>query len=31
LYSGGVGLFDASAEEVVVRSVRELAKKAGRK
>jgi hypothetical protein len=31
LYSGGVGLFDASAEDVVVRSVRALATKAGRK
>jgi hypothetical protein len=31
LYSGGAGYFDPKAEEVVVRSVRDLAKKAGRK
>jgi hypothetical protein len=31
LYSGGPGFFDAKAEEVLVRAVRELAKKAGRK
>src|SRR5205807_9572438 len=31
LYSGGPGFFDAKAEEVVVRTVRELAAKAGRK
>jgi hypothetical protein len=31
LYSGGPGLFDAKAEEVVVQKVRELAKQAGRK
>jgi len=31
LYSGGPGFFDAKAEEVVVRAVRELATKAGRK
>jgi hypothetical protein len=30
LYSGGAGFFDPAAEEVVVRTVRELAKKAGR-
>jgi hypothetical protein len=31
LYTGGVGLFDAKAEEVVVRTVAALAQKAGRK
>jgi hypothetical protein len=31
LYSGGAGLFSPRAEEVVVQTVRELAKKAGRK
>jgi hypothetical protein len=31
LYSGGAGFFDAKAEEVVVRKVRELARKVGRK
>jgi hypothetical protein len=31
LYSGGAGFFDPSAEEVLVRKVRELAKEAGRK
>jgi len=31
LYAGGTGFFDAKAEEVVVRAVRELAGKAGRK
>jgi hypothetical protein len=31
LYSGGPGFFDAKAEEVVVRAVRDLASKAGRK
>src|SRR5262245_48626732 len=31
LYSGGAGFFAASAEEVVVRTVRDLAKQAGRK
>jgi hypothetical protein len=31
LYSGGAGFFDPRAEEVVVRKVRELARKAGRK
>jgi hypothetical protein len=31
LYSGGAGYFDPKADEVVVRNVRELAKKAGRK
>jgi hypothetical protein len=31
LYSGGAGIFDPRAEEVVVKTVRELAKKAGRK
>jgi hypothetical protein len=31
LYSGGAGFFAAGAEGVVVRTVRELAKKAGRK
>jgi len=31
LYSGGPGFFDPKAEEVVVRSVQELARKAGRK
>jgi hypothetical protein len=31
LYSGGAGFFDPTAEEVVVRKVRELAKEAGRK
>jgi hypothetical protein len=31
LYSGGAGFFDAKAEEVLVRKVRELAKEAGRK
>jgi hypothetical protein len=31
LYSGGAGFFDAAAEEVLVRKVRELAKEAGRK
>jgi hypothetical protein len=31
LYSGGAGFFDPKAEEVVVRTVRELAQKAGRK
>jgi hypothetical protein len=31
LYSGGAGFFDAGAEKVVVRKVRELAGKAGRK
>ncbi len=31
LYAGGPGFFDAKAEEVVVRKVRELAKQAGRK
>ena len=31
LYAGGPGLFDAKAEEVVVQTVRELAKEAGRK
>jgi hypothetical protein len=31
LYSGGVGYFDAKAEDVLVRAVRELAAKAGRK
>jgi hypothetical protein len=31
LYSGGAGFFDPKAEEVVVRTVRELAKKVGRK
>jgi hypothetical protein len=31
LYSGGAGFFDGRAEEVVVQTVRELAKKAGRK
>jgi hypothetical protein len=31
LYSGGAGFFAPNAEEVVVRTVRELAKKAGRK
>ena len=31
LYSGGAGFFDPQAEQVVVRTVRELAKKAGRK
>jgi hypothetical protein len=30
LYSGGVGLFDAKAQDVLVAKVRELAKKAGR-
>ena len=31
LYSGGVGLFDPKAQEVVVQTVRELARKVGRK
>jgi hypothetical protein len=31
LYSGGAGFFDAKAEDVVAKGVRELAKKAGRK
>jgi hypothetical protein len=31
LYAGGSGFFDAKAEEVVIRKVRELAGKAGRK
>ena len=31
LYSGGPGFFDPKAEEVLVRAVRELARKAGRK
>jgi hypothetical protein len=31
LYSGGTGFFDAKAEEVLVRAVRDLARKAGRK
>ena len=31
LYSGGAGFFDAKAEDVVVQTVRALAKKAGRK
>jgi hypothetical protein len=31
LYSGGAGFFDAKAEEVLVRKVRELAREAGRK
>jgi neutral ceramidase len=31
LYSGSAGLFDAKAEQLVVQTVRELAKKAGRK
>jgi len=31
LYSGGIGLFDPKAEDVLVEKVRELAKKAGRK
>jgi hypothetical protein len=31
LYAGAAGFFDAKAEEVVVRAVRELARKAGRK
>jgi hypothetical protein len=31
LYSGGAGIFDPKAEEVVVRTVRDLARKAGRK
>ena len=31
LYTGGVGFFDAKAEQVVVQAVRELAKQAGRK
>jgi hypothetical protein len=31
LYSGGAGFFDARAEDVLVRKVRELARKAGRK
>jgi hypothetical protein len=31
LYSGGAGFFDAKAEEVLVRKVRELAKEVGRK
>jgi hypothetical protein len=30
LYSGGVGLFDPKAQDVLVAKVRELAKKAGR-
>jgi hypothetical protein len=30
LYSGGIGLFDAKAQDVLVEKVRELAKKAGR-
>lgn len=31
LYTGGIGLFDAKAQDVLVEKVRELAKKAGRK
>jgi hypothetical protein len=31
LYSGGVGLFDPKAQDVVVQTVRELARKVGRK
>jgi hypothetical protein len=31
LYASGAGFFDAKAEEVVVRKVREVARKAGRK
>jgi len=31
LYAGGAGFFDPTAEQVVVQTVRELAKKAGRK
>lgn len=31
LYTGGIGLFDAKAEDVLVEKVRELAKKAGRR
>jgi neutral ceramidase len=31
LYAGGIGLFDAQAQDVLIEKVRELAKKAGRK